>query len=107
MGCVSESFMMALGFSVFSKLSGILTIFDLERATGAGLTSLQFMILAKLLLLCLKKLELLWYKRECCYNMLPSGKVFLMMSDPPVVDSMDFDLMCDLSFSIVYPDILV
>lgn len=39
--------------------------------------------------------------------MLPSGKVFLMMSDPPVVDSMDLDLICDLSFSIVYPDILV
>lgn len=57
---------MALGFSVFSKLSGILTIFDLERAAGVALTSLQFMIFAKLLLLCLKKFELLWYKRECC-----------------------------------------
>ena len=108
LGCVSDNFVIALGFSVFSKLSDILMTLDLESA-GVGLLSGLLMMLVKLLLLCLKKTELLMLgqRRECCSSMLASGKVFLMMSDPPVVDSMDFDLICDLSFSIVYPDTLV
>lgn len=37
LGCASDSFMIALGFSVFYKFYGILTIFDLERAHGVAL----------------------------------------------------------------------